>query len=46
MLLPSPAHASPCASRQNHLLAALPAVDFERLSQPLERVPMPLGLVI
>jgi CRP-like cAMP-binding protein len=29
--------------QQNHLLAALPAADFERLSAHLELVPMPLG---
>ena len=28
---------------QNHLLAALPAAEFERLSPHLELVPMPLG---
>jgi hypothetical protein len=31
---------------QNHLLAALPAADYERLLPDLERVPMPLGWVI
>jgi CRP-like cAMP-binding protein len=36
----------PSTPRQNHLLAALPAADFERLSQPLELVPMPLGHVL
>jgi hypothetical protein len=29
--------------RQNHLLAALPASDFERLGPCLEWVSMPLG---
>jgi CRP-like cAMP-binding protein len=29
--------------RQNHLLAALPAVEYERLLPHLELVPMPLG---
>lgn len=29
--------------RQNHLLAALPAIDYERLLPNLELVPMPLG---
>ncbi len=29
--------------RQNHLLAALPAAEFNRLSANLELVPMPLG---
>jgi CRP-like cAMP-binding protein len=33
-------HSSP---RHNHLLARLPAADFERLSRHLEPVPMPLG---
>ena len=33
--LPSP--------RQNHLLAVLPAADYERLYPHLEQVPMPLG---
>jgi CRP-like cAMP-binding protein len=32
--------------RQNHLLAALPTADFERMSQHLESVPMPLGHVL
>lgn len=33
----------PCSPNQNHLLAALPAADFERLAGHLELVPMPLG---
>jgi CRP-like cAMP-binding protein len=32
--------------RQNHLLAALPAAEFERLRPHLELVPMPLGEVL
>jgi CRP-like cAMP-binding protein len=32
--------------RQNHLLAALPGPDFERMSPNLELVPMPLGHVL
>jgi len=32
--------------RQNHLLAALPAADFIRLTAQLERVALPLGEVI
>lgn len=32
--------------RQNHLLAALPAAEFERLHRHLELVPMPLGEVL
>ena len=31
---------------QNHLLAALPTAEFERLAAHLERVPMPLGEVL
>jgi CRP-like cAMP-binding protein len=32
--------------RQNHLLAALPAEEYARLTPHLERVPMPLGKVL
>jgi CRP-like cAMP-binding protein len=32
--------------RQNHLLAALPADEFERMAPNLELVPMPLGKVL
>ena len=32
--------------RQNHLLAALPKADFERLSPQLQLVPLPLGKVL
>jgi CRP-like cAMP-binding protein len=32
--------------RDNHLLAALPAVVYDRLLPDLERVPMPLGLSV
>ena len=32
--------------RKNHLLAALPAADYERLQPHLERVPLPLGWVV
>jgi CRP-like cAMP-binding protein len=32
--------------RQNHLLAALPAADYERLLPDLELVPMPLGWAV
>lgn len=32
--------------RQNHLLAALPATDFERLQSRLKLVPLRLGEVI
>ena len=34
------------APRQNHLLAALPAADFERLQSGLKLVPLPLGDVL
>jgi hypothetical protein len=32
--------------RQNHLLAALPVADFERLQSGLRLVPLPLGDVL
>jgi CRP-like cAMP-binding protein len=41
--LPAPARHSP---RQNHLLDALPAGDYERLAPHLELVPMKLGDVL
>lgn len=34
---------TPHDPRQNHLLAALPAMEFERLAAHLELVPLPLG---
>ena len=34
---------TPHSPTQNHLLGALPAAEFERLSPDLELVPMPLG---
>jgi CRP-like cAMP-binding protein len=34
---------SPSSPNQNHLLAALPTAEFERLAAHLELVPMPLG---
>jgi CRP-like cAMP-binding protein len=37
---------SPHSPKQNHLLAALPAADYERLSQDLELVPLPLGWAV
>jgi len=37
---------TPHTPRQNHLLAALPAAEFERLSPHLELVPMPLGAAL
>ncbi len=36
--MPSPHH-----PKQNHLLAALPVAEFDRLSPHLELIPMPLG---
>lgn len=41
--LPSATMSPPSSPSQNHLLAALPAAEFERLSAHLERVPMLLG---
>jgi CRP-like cAMP-binding protein len=38
--------ASPHSPNQNHLLAALPTVEFERLAAHLELVPMPLGEIL
>jgi len=38
--------ATPPSPTQNHLLAALPATEFERLSPHLESIPMPLGEVL
>ena len=35
--------ASPHSPKENHLLAALPAADYERLLPALELVLMPLG---
>ena len=37
---------SPHKPTQNHLLASLPKVDFDRIAPHLELVPMPLGEVI
>jgi CRP-like cAMP-binding protein len=41
--LSSLAMSPPRGPNQNHLLAALPATEFERLSPHLEPVPLPLG---
>jgi CRP-like cAMP-binding protein len=38
--------ATPHSPTQNHLLAALPAAEFDRLSPHLELVPMPLGAAL
>jgi CRP-like cAMP-binding protein len=38
-----PAMSSPHSPNQNHLLAALPELEFDRLAAHLELVPMPLG---
>jgi len=37
---------SPHSPSQNHLLAALPGEDFERVAPHLELVPMPLGEIL
>src|SRR6266699_1935470 len=37
---------APATPAQNHLLVALPAVDYERLQPDLERVPLPLGMAV
>ena len=37
---------SPHSPSQNHLLAALPATEFDRLASHLELVPMPLGEIL
>ena len=37
---------SPQTPKQNHLLDALPAVDYERLAPDLELIPMPLGWAV
>jgi len=37
---------TPHSPKQNHLLAALPATEFERLSPHLELVQMPLGEIL
>jgi len=42
---PSPV-AGKHSPRQNHLLAALPAADYERLLHDLELVPLPLGWAV
>lgn len=38
--------APPSSPRENHLLAALPAADFEALAAHLELVPLPLGKML
>jgi CRP-like cAMP-binding protein len=37
---------SPHNPKQNHVLAALPAVDYARLAPDLELIPMPLGWAV
>ena len=37
---------SPHSPKQNHILAALPAADYERLLPDLELIPMPLGWAV
>jgi hypothetical protein len=39
----SPVSAQPPELRHNHLLAALPKAEYERLDSHLELVPLPLG---
>jgi CRP-like cAMP-binding protein len=36
----------PHSTTQNHLLAAFPAAEYERIAPALELVPMPLGMVL
>jgi CRP-like cAMP-binding protein len=45
-MLNTPAVSGRHSPRQNHLLAALPAVDYERLLPDLELVPLPLGWAV
>ena len=42
----TPAVSGRHSPRQNHLLAALPAADYERLLPELELVPLPLGWAV
>jgi CRP-like cAMP-binding protein len=42
----SPAQSERISPKQNHLLAALPAADYERLLSALEPISLPLGLVL
>jgi len=42
----SPAESGRQSPRQNHLLASLPAADYERLVPDLELMPMPLGWAV
>jgi CRP-like cAMP-binding protein len=44
--VPRRAMPSPHTPKQNHILAALPAADYERLLPHLEPVTLPLGLVV
>jgi len=41
-----PALSSPHSPSQNHLLAALPTAEFERVAANLELVPLPLGEIL
>jgi CRP-like cAMP-binding protein len=41
-----PNNPAPSSPRKNHLLAALPATDYDRIAPHLERVAMPLGGVL
>jgi CRP-like cAMP-binding protein len=42
----SPAQSERISPKQNHLLGALPAADYERLLSALEPISLPLGLVL
>ena len=42
----TPSEQTKQSPKQNHLLAALPAVDYERLLPDLELVPLPLGWAV
>ncbi len=42
----NPAASGTHSPTQNYLLAALPAVDYDRLVPDLERVPLPLGMAV
>jgi CRP-like cAMP-binding protein len=42
----NPAPSGTTGPSQNHLLAALPAADYERLLPDLERVQLPLGMAV
>ena len=45
-MISPPAVSARQSPRQNHLLASLPAADYERLLPDLELIPMPLGWAV